>query len=266
MEAGIRGDHFLLTGEGYTLPGIPTLNPRVNFDFLLLEERGPFDSITTTIGTGLFSSVNSSLQNVGATDDVKTNAQTQNRSWTTVAGTKIDFMSGFTFTFESYFKYVFNRAYTIRDRDDTGSISVYSMDYYFDGEALIWGFDTMLQKFDSRYWNDWVSYSYINARYRDPKSTALSRNKGGWYYPNFHRFHTLNLIVNYKPVKTVNLMTRFSLASGIPLLKTAAIVPDPDDPDSSPPYTRIQVYDDYSRAGLVIPLDINLSIFSFNKK
>jgi hypothetical protein len=123
----------------------------------------------------------------------------------------------------------------------------------------------MLQKFDSRYWNGWISYSYINARYRDPKSTALSRNEGDWYYPSFHRFHTLNFIVNYKPVKTVNLMTRFSFASGIPLLRTAEITDDDEVPGPPPPYKRIQVYDDNSRASLVIPLDIKLSFFSFNK-
>jgi hypothetical protein len=263
MELGIRGDHFLLTGKGYTLPGIPALNPRVNFDFLLIEDSGPFDSITATAGTGLFSSVNSSLQNIGSAANIRKNAPTQNRSWTTVVGTRIDFLPGFTFTFESYIKYVFNRAYTINDSSDISGTTVYRTDYYFDGQALIWGFDTMLQKFDSRYWNGWISYSYINARYRDPKSMARSRNEGGWYYPGFHRFHTLNLIVNYKPVRAVNLMTRFSLASGTPLLKTASI--DPDPITGSIPYTRTQVYDDYSRAGLVIPLDVKLSIFSFNK-
>jgi hypothetical protein len=265
MEAGIRGDHFLLTGEGYTLPGIPALNPRINFDFLLLEERGPFESLTATAGTGLFSSVNSSLQNISSANSIKKNAPTQNRSWTTVAGTKIDFLAGFSFTFEAYFKYVFERAYTRSDSDGTGAVTVYTTNYFFDGQALIWGFDTMLQKFDSRFWNGWISYSYINARYRDPKSDASSRNEGGWYYPGFHRFHTLNLIVNYKPVKTVNLMTRFSLASGIPLLKTTDIIPDLDVPGAPPPYERIQAYDDYHRAGLVIPLDIKLSFFSFNK-
>lgn len=259
MEAGIRGDHFLLTGKGYALPGIPAVNPRVNFDFLLLEDSGSFESITMTAGTGFFSSVNSSLQNISSTNNINTYAPTQNRSWTTVAGTRIDFFAGFTFTFETYFKYVFDRAYTINDRDNTSGTVEYTTNYYFDGKALIWGFDTMLQKFDSRYWNGWISYSYINARYRDPKSEALSRNEGGWYYPDFHRFHTLNLIVNYKPVKTLNLMTRLSLASGIPLLKTTEIVGPP------PPYERIQAYDDNSRAGWVIPFDIKLSFFSFNK-
>jgi hypothetical protein len=178
-----------------------------------------------------------------------------------VGGTKIDF-PGLTFTLETYFKYVFDRAYTKNDDQDLGGgIVQREINYCFDGEGIIWGFDLMLQKFDSRYWDGWISYSYINAKYRDPSSImALSRNSGDWYYPNFHRFHTLNIIHNWKPVKAIQLTTRFSLASGIPLLKTAAITPPP------PQYERIQAYDDKSRAGIVIPLDIKLSIFSFNKK
>jgi hypothetical protein len=263
MELGIRGDHFLLAGSGFTLSGIPAVNPRINFDFLVLEETPVVDSVVFTAGTGLFSSVNGALQNISAENGISRYAQTQNRSWTTVTGTKIDFSGGLVFTLEGYFKYVFDRAYTKSDGTEIGGITVYNTNYFFDGKAIIWGFDTMLQKLDSRYWNGWISYSYINAMYQDPKSTALSRNTGGWYYPAFHRFHTLNLVANYKPVKTVNLMTRFSLASGVPIAKTAAVIPDPAL--FPPPYERIQVYDDNSRAGFVLPLDVKLSIFSFNK-
>jgi hypothetical protein len=123
----------------------------------------------------------------------------------------------------------------------------------------------MLQKMDSRYWDGWISYSYINAKYKDPQSTSRSENSGDWYYPDFHRFHTLNFILNYKPVPAVHLTTRFSLASGIPIPKTADIIPDPDVPGSPPPYKRIQVYDDYNRAGFVLPLDVKLAFFSYNK-
>ncbi|MDR2663218.1 MAG: TonB-dependent receptor plug domain-containing protein [Treponema sp.] len=266
MELGLRGDHFFLSGEDITLKGIPAVNPRINLDFLVLEERGPVDALTLTAGSGLFSSVNSVLQSAGGKNNIGEYGATQNRSWTTLGGTRIDFIRGFTFTLEGYFKYVFRRAYTENDTDETGAVHRRETNYYFDGKAIIWGFDCMLQKFESRHWDGWVSYSYINAKYRDPHSTGRSKNSGGWYYPSFHRFHTLNLILNYKPVPAVQLTTRFSLASGIPMAETVAIVPDPDDPGSSPPYERIQAYSDYSRTGLVIPLDIKLSFFKFNEK
>jgi hypothetical protein len=266
MELGLRGDHFFLSGEDVTLKGIPAVNPRINLDFLVLEERGPVDALTLTAGSGLFSSVNSVLQNVSGKNNIGEYAATQNRSWTTVGGTKVDFIRGFTFTLEGYFKYVFQRAYTENDTDETGVVHRRETNYYFDGKAIVWGFDCMLQKFEGRHWDGWVSYSYINAKYKDPHSTGRSRNSGGWYYPSFHRFHTLNVILNYKPVPAVQLTTRFSLAGGIPMAETVAIVPDPADPGSSPPYERIQAYSDYSRTGLVMPLDIKLSLFSFNEK
>jgi hypothetical protein len=266
MELGLRGEHYLLTGDGFTVKGIPLANPRVNFDFGVLEDAGPVDRLTLTIGTGLFSSINSSLQNVSSENNIGEYQNIQNRSWTSVGGTRIDF-PGFTFTLEGYFKYVFNRAYTENDYEDLDSgIAERETNYYFDGKGIIWGFDCMLQKFYSRHWDGWISYSYINSKYKDPQSQGLSRNRGGWYYPSFHRFHTLNIILNWKPVKAVQLTTRFSLASGIPIPETVDIIPDPNVPGSPPPYIRIREYADNSRAGFVIPLDIKLSLFKFNKK
>jgi hypothetical protein len=264
MELGLRGDHFLLSGEGFTIAGRPLANPRLNLDFGILEDSGPVERMSLSFGTGLFSSVNSSLQNISAKNNIGEHQNLQNHSWTTLGGTKIDLFGGFTFTLESYFKYVFNRSYTQRETNESGPEPQRELNYYFDGEGIIWGFDCMLQKFESRYWDGWISYSYINAKYRDPRSTDRSRNTGGWYYPEFHRFHTLNLILNYKPVPAVQLTARFSLASGTPLPETTDIIPDPDVPGSPPPYIRIQEYSDYSRAGMVIPLDIKLSFFKFN--
>ena len=264
LELGLRMDHFLLAGEDFLLKGIPAFNPRLNLDFGILEDKGIIDNLSLTLGTGLFSSVNTALQNISGRNNINEFAPTQNRSWTTVIGTKVDFMEGYSFSLEGYIKNVFNRSYSVSETDNIGS-SRWN-EYYFDGKAFIWGFDCMLQKMSSRYWDGWISYSYINAKYRDPKSANRTRNSGGWYYPNFHRFHTLNIIYNYKPVPAVQLTTRFSLASGIPIPKTTAIIPDPNVPGSPPPYSRIQEYSDNNRAGLVIPLDFKISFFGFNKK
>lgn len=260
LELGLRGDHYLLAGENFVVRGIPVVNPRINFDFTVLEDKGPLEALGFTIGTGLFSSVSSLLQNINSSSGIGGYEQIQNRSWTSVGGTKIDF-PGYTFTLEGYVKYVFSRSYT--DRVRIGMGDRYKTDYYFDGRGFIWGFDTMIQKFNARYWDGWISYSYINARYQDPQSIhEIERNRGGWYYPGFHRFHTINVIFNYKPVNTVQLTTRFSLASGIPLLETANIYYDA----LLHYYVREQAYADHSRTGPVMPLDIKLSIFRLNKK
>jgi hypothetical protein len=266
VELGIRADHFLLSGEDFTLKGIPVVNPRINVNYKLLEDVSFINLLTVTAGSGLFSTVNSDLQNISGADNIRETEATQNRSWTSVVGARVDF-TGFTFTLEGYIKNVFNRAYSeLAPVDISDPQPPRWSNYFFDGKAFIWGFDLMLQKMDSRYWDGWISYSYIDAKYKNPQSTSRSENSGDWYYPNFHRFHTLNIIVNYKPVPAVHLNTRFSLASGIPIPKTEAIIPDPLYSDAPPPWVRIQAYDDHSRAGLVLPLDVKLSLFSFNKE
>ncbi|MDR0600522.1 MAG: TonB-dependent receptor plug domain-containing protein [Treponema sp.] len=265
LELGLRGDHFLLAGKDFVLPGIPTVNPRLNLDLNLLEGAGPVDSLSLTFGTGLFSSIDNDLQNIEGRSDISGWTSTMNQSWTNLAGTKIDLAWGLTFTLEGYVKYVFDRSYVKAEEDSQNPRGSQKIDYFFDGQAFIWGFDCMLQKFDSRYWDGWIAYSYINARYRDPQSGSQSKNFGDWYYPDFHRFHTLHLILNYKPVQAVHLSTRFSLASGVPIPKTVAIVDDNEVPGPPPPWKRIQTYANDSRAGWVIPLDVKLSFFSFHK-
>ncbi|MDR1858138.1 MAG: TonB-dependent receptor plug domain-containing protein [Treponema sp.] len=262
LEAGIRGDHFLLTGEGFVLKGVPEANPRLNLNYSVLENKGIISALTLTAGTGLFSSVNSSLQNAGARNGIDPLEAIQNRSWNSVIGAKLDLSEGYSFILEGYVKRVFRRAYT----KTTDVANVRQSDFFFDGEAFIWGFDGMLQKFNSRYWDGWISYSYIDAKYRDPQSADRDKNHGGWYYPGFHRFHTLNIIFNYKPVPAVQLMTRFSLASGIPVPRVVDFYHDESDPDPGRWRWRWELaYDDMSRTGVNMPLDIKLSLFGHSK-
>jgi hypothetical protein len=260
IEAGIRVDHFLLLGEDFVLKGIPVVNPRLNLNFNILENKGIIDSLTLTAGTGLFSSVNSVLQNISGRNGIDPLAETQNRAWNNIIGAKIDFDGGYTFILEGYIKRVLKRAYT--KTVETGNLR--ESDYFFDGKAFIWGFDCLLQKFNSRYWDGWISYSFIDAKYLDPQcdSNDLARNYGDWYYPGFHRFHTLNVIINYKPIPTVQLTTRFGFASGVPVPRIAAIYPNPYPP---PNYNWDLAYDDMSRTGAAIPLDVKLSLFGFNE-
>ena len=257
VEAGIRGDHFLLRGEDFVLKGIPAANPRLNVSFNALEHKGIIDALTFTAGTGLFSSVNNTLQNINASNHIDPLEATQNRSWTSIIGAKADLNGGYTFILEGYVKRVFRRTYTKTSETQ----NVRKSDYFFDGEAFIWGFDLMLQRFSSRYWDGWISYSYIDAKYHDPQSTDLARNYGGWYYPSFHRFHTLNVIVNYTPIEAVQITARFSLASGIPVPRLVRIRSE----GNPPRYWGETVYDDNSRTGVNIPLDIKLSLFGSRK-
>jgi hypothetical protein len=133
----------------------------------------------------------------------------------------------------------------------------------------------------SRYWDGWISYSFNYARYRDPHAVPegidLNSDSGrgnDWYYPDFHRFHNLNLVVNYRPVKKINIYTRLGLASGVPLNELGekeSIAVQRYDRDGNPTgewieiWTRNSRYSDTNRTTWSIPLDIKFSVFGFNR-
>jgi hypothetical protein len=270
-ELGLRMDHLYFIGRDFTIQTTPVFNPRLNLDFNVLKDKGPLDALSFTLGTGLFSSQNDLISFISAQNGIKDFELTQNRSWTSIAGTKIDLTGGFTITLEGYFKYVFNRAYEGLDLTPSGSRTA----GHFDGEGFISGFDMMLQKFESRFWDGWISYSFVYARYRNPsaKSDELTSGadvNGDWYYPSFHRFHTLNLILNIKPVRFINIAFRFGLASGTPKSDTGPIHAAPllleDGETLVEVYKRSARYSDTNRMPWAIPLDMKFSWYFFNSR
>ncbi|GHT65600.1 hypothetical protein FACS1894110_07870 [Spirochaetia bacterium] len=239
-ELGLRFDHQLLLGEDdLTLYTDPILNPRLNLDFLIMENRGPLESWNVTVGTGLFSAADANLrylekQNIGADFMLK-----PVRSWTSLVGTALDFSYGLRFSIEGYYKMVFDRTYT------NGSA------YQFNGEGHIWGFDLLLQKTESRYWDGWISYSWNDVQYRDSE---------GWYYPAFHRFHTLNLALNIKPHERFHIAAHLGFASG----KLAQVI----ESVTTTRVNGIDLYvpkyaDELQRTAFSMPLDIKFSWYLY---
>jgi hypothetical protein len=270
-ELGLRVDHFYFIGKDFSVRSMPALNPRLNLDYVILQDRGVIDTLSATAGTGLFSSMNDAISLVNSQDGIDDFEMKQNRSWTSVIGTKFDFTGGFSFNIEGYYKYVFDRAYvsTLVDLAETRT------DYWFDGEGRIWGFDLMLQKLESRYIDGWLSYSFNYARYHDPHSNTSERSRD-WYFPSFHRFHNLNLVLNAKPVRQFNIALRLGFASGAPKsVVTGDITWYPvlifNDENVSTgqyiqKYKRQEQYSDTERDGFSIPLDLKFSWYFFDKK
>jgi hypothetical protein len=87
--------------------------------------------------------------------------------------------------------------------------------YWFDGEGRVFGFDLMLQKTGGRWWNGWLSYSFVDAQYRRPSEPRSRR--AAWYYPSYHRFHNINLVLNINPTPDMTVTTHLGYASGAPL-------------------------------------------------
>ncbi len=266
-ELGLRLDHLYFMGKGFTLQTKPVLNPRLNLDWLIAQDAGIFDAVSATIGTGLFSSITDNISSIQSSDGFSDFALKQNRSWTSVAGVKVDFLN-YSINLEGYYKHIFDRAYSSLESDDLSQ--TLGIERRFDGRARVWGIDLMLQRTSSRYWDGWISYSFNHARYRNPSSGDYTAD---WYYPSFHRFHNLNLVLNIKPTSRFNISTRFGFASGAPKSVVGAVtsypvvvVNDGGTPiDIIQKYKRESAYSDAERDGFALTWDIKFSFFVHNR-
>ncbi|GHU56295.1 hypothetical protein FACS189442_4760 [Spirochaetia bacterium] len=208
-ELGLRLDHLYYIGKDFTIQTMPVFSPRLNIDWNIIRGRGYIDSLSLTAGTGIFSGMLHSNPNkteninyISKESRVNDYDLKMAKSWTSVAGLNLEFMEQYRGTLEFYYKYIFDRLYTEDNR------------YFFDGEGRSFGFDFMLQKASGRFWDGWFSYSFNWVQNRNPSSPPDS--KTDWYYPEFHRFHNLNLIVNINPAPSFTTMVHFGYASGVP--------------------------------------------------
>jgi hypothetical protein len=272
-ELGLRIDHYYLSGRDFSAESKPAISPRLNVDFNVFKNRGIFRSLDLSAGTGLFSSTDIFSYVMESQYDIDTIKP--NRSWTSVAGANVDLPAGLSFNIEAYYKYIFDRMYMTAAVNPDGT----SMKPFFDGEGRAWGIDLMLQKKQSRYWDGWISWSWNWSKYRNPNAGIYdvdiqSGDQVGndWYFPFYHRFHNLNLILNFRPAPRFNIYTRFGIASGVPLIKYIG-----DKPLSYPVWVVngskfIEQYywpserDENNRTTPEFPLDIKFSFFGKSRQ
>jgi hypothetical protein len=272
-ELGVRLDHFILLGDGFTLQSDPVLNPRLNLDLNILRNKGILISLDISAGTGLFSSINNSV--FDAEEKYNIDYIKPNRSWTSVLGIRFEFPQSIILNIEGYYKKVFDRMYIpVKSGDDDTIINP-----KFDGEGKVWGIDVMLQKIQSRFWDGWLSYSYNWAKYRDPNGISGGIGISGgnrsndWYFPSYHRFHNLNLIMNIKPTSGMNIYVRFGIASGVLLAKRVGdrplsfpvLVYEGDKSKFIEKFYWPSVIDENNRTTPSLPMDIKISFFGGNK-
>jgi len=276
-ELGLRLDHLYFKGRNFDFQTKPALNPRLNIDFGILKNKGIIDSLTATIGTGLFSSINPLISFVNGGSSLNGMDMKFNRSWTSVIGFKVDFAERYSFNIEGYYKRVFDRAYVTAD---TAASTNLEPKFNFDGVGNVWGFDLQLQKLESRYLDGWISYTYTWAKYMDPNGNNSSI-RDSWYYPSFHRFHNFNLVLNIKPLRWFNIAARFGFASGQPRRKVSDVIypypvqvidengiPQLDEggnPVIIQKYRRDSWYDENERTAWSLPLDLKFSFFPSTK-
>ncbi|MCL2043463.1 MAG: hypothetical protein FWG89_04920 [Treponema sp.] len=274
-ELGLRLDHLFFIGRGFNVYTPPALSPRLNLDFNILKNRGILDSLDVTLGTGLFSSMNTLISFFDGSGGMDGSGLRFNRSWTSIIGAKADWGQKFSFNIEGYYKYVFNRAYITAE-----TVAGIDPAFLFDGIGHVAGFDFQLQKLESRYWDGWISYTFTWARYHDPSGGGDGVSMGSidtsehWYYPSFHRFHNANIVLNIKPSQRFHIATRFGFASGQPRNKIVSevysypvlILDENGDPKIIQKYRRDSEYSDSERGNWSLPWDIKFSFFIFDRK
>jgi hypothetical protein len=269
-EAGLRVDHVYLYNEDMRLNTRPTIDPRLRLEITPWKNLGKIDSLGFTLGSGLYSQLPMLANLFDADADLEDYSIGPSRSWFNVVGVNLKGSDGWNASLEGYYKRYFDRLYIVMDE----STDPVSMDARNDGKGYAWGFDLLLQKRMGRYWDGWLSYSFIVARFCNPAEpdyegqiSATGDPLGIWYYPSYHRFHNLNLVLNWKPTTSFT----FTL---IGQLATGALSPKYGDPISYPSiytdpatgesqvierYTRTSEYDDGNRNPISCPISVKLT-------
>ncbi len=282
LEGGLRVDHGYFWGKGdFNLNTLPVLGPRVIFQYTPLD--GKPAPLTFSLGTGIFSKIPfdvlSITRDMGLKDyDIKTP-----KSYTTVAGVETYFGDGFRFKLEGYYKYLFDRFYSnFIPENETLTSRDLMLRFHNDGIGHSAGFDVLLDRRTSRYFDGMLSYSFNVARYKNPQTDGLDSAstgfggpndpRGRWYYPSFHRFHSLNLLTNYKPTTWLTLSTRLSFATGTPEPRygekemfAAQVINQDNSTTIAEMYTRKSFYSDSLRGGWALPLDVKFSFHFYRK-
>jgi hypothetical protein len=277
MNAGVRLDHFLLWTDNFRVNTYPVVGPRIALNFQPIREVKPIKSLTFSLGTGLFSKV--------PLAEIAINDQFQipdfdlliPQTLITVLGTQVEFDNGIRIKLEGYHKFYFNQVY-LTTEFNISSFNFADINLNTNGIGHAGGFDVLIQRRISRFIDGWISYSFIYSKFLNPDkgssaNIALGSTgaalTGQWYYPSYHRFHTLNLVINIKPTPWMTITPTFSLASGVPVSEfgeTQSFPAKLDNGQYAEWYVTSSRYSDTLRSDISMPLDIKVSFHSYFKR
>ncbi len=268
LDFGLRVDHnYYWDTDEYSLNTYPVTQPRITMTFTPGTGGPVFQGNTFTLGAGLFSK---------CTPDTFGTARSLDLSYfeipkvfMTVTGWEALFPLDLRFRIEGYYKYIFHMTYTNSVFDE--SAGEYTTRIHTDGHGHAAGFDLMLDKKTSRFIDGLLSYTFVYARYIYPQSDGSESGvREEWYYPSFHRFHSLNMLLDVKPTPKLNLTVKMSFATGTPKSEYgekemfAALIEDEEGETTvAEMYSRPSYYSDTLRTGFSLPLDLKLTVHNY---
>lgn len=276
-DLGLRGDHWILYSRNGSLNTVPALGPRALVRYTREPHQRWIEEMSFSGGSGIFTAVPFDASLIDEDWELGDFSVQAPKSFMTLAGWEARFVEGVRFKIEAYYKYLYDRYYInfVEVENDTEEIEVVPR-LRTDGIGHAGGFDLLLDRRTSRWVDGMLSYSFIYARYKNPTSDDTDENpsepRERWYYPSFHRFHTLNALINLKPRDWLTVTTTITFASGdlSPSYGEKEIVPtfvvdnrEGVDLNVMETYEREQFYNDDNRNGWVLPVDIRASIHNY---
>ncbi len=247
VETGIRADHFYRDDKNSdTENSILAYSPRLRLSMSVNDSE-------YILGAGLF-----------ANAPWNTDADIPEKSLMGLLGYDTKLPLDLHLRVEAYYKYVYDRTYNnIPDYDD--------MDLedriFTDGFGHIVGADLLFERKVSRFIDGMLSYTFVYARYQEPTieddytyNINSEAPRGEYYWPSFHRFHSLNLLLNFKLNNNSTIMTKASFASGLPkrLNEQKEIIVNTDENIDEVTQNTNKYSDDF-RDKFVLPVDIKYS-------
>jgi len=268
IDLGIRGDYFFINGKILEFQTLPVVNPRFSIQYTPIRNFGYLKELTISGGIGLFSKVPTDVNTLKSEYGIEDFKIAQPQVLTSVLGLEILLPLEFKIKIEGYYKFYFHRFYmnrTINLNQTNNSLS-YSNIPHSDGIGHAAGFDILVQRSLSRYIDGWISYSFIFAKHLNPNGSNT------WVYPLYHRFHSLNIVLDIKPTNFLTITPKFTFATGIPKLDFGthihSTVPQIVSKNGKPLdiYTNSMVYNDELRNNVEFPFDLKVAFHFYFPK
>ena len=272
-ELGVRGEFISLrnSGDDYTMNFIPDVCPRASVTYTPWRNTGLFDKVSFTAGSGLFVSIPRETMIFTKDMGLESFDMHSNRAIFSVLGTNVDLESGWNFKLESYYRYYLSRIYAYSSTDASSNFQDVAIRADSDGKGYVFGIDSMIEKKAGGFWDGYLSYSFSYARMKNPAgiqdgvyapNSLYGDPLDEWYYPRYHRFHTLNLVSNLHFKKNWTFTIKGTLATGAPKDEVGDVgcyAARMDDGTVIQRYTRSSFYSDTLRNQISCPVDLRIA-------
>lgn len=270
-EIGLRAEFINVFNPdtGFNKMLLPEICPRATLTVTPWRDIGKLKKASITTGTGIFVSTPREIEILS--DDFKFHDDIlkPNTALFAVLGGEAEFEDNWKFKLETYYKYYLSRMYWYGVSDPISNGPV-QYNVKTDGKGHVFGIDAMLEKTKGKHWDGYISYSFVYTRFLNPAGTYSGKYVepimcdvvNEWYYPDYHRFHTLNLVSNWHFGKGWTFTLKAALATGTPKKKNGDLTcyaSTMEDGTVVQRYTRSSVYSDVLRNEISCPVDIRIS-------